>query len=265
MHGRRTGRGPRIRPHNHATIVRNRHDGCLATHTEQVSQVAFGQIRGGITVLEGAGGRTPMSTGCLRKSRVVSRDWSRSPLTCPPECSMILCGSMSSRSTKEAVLGGPENMVCARRGLRFGSVLGAGVVGSGLLVLLVPLSARAPSCVPIFHRRRSGEGPNYKYFFTCCTRVILTHPSSHFVQLRDVYLSGVPATTPHPLAADGQVRPAQPQALVSRKSSMLSDTKSPRYFAVPLARLRLVDDLSWHAKKAVARLSCSAASLASAA
>ena len=136
MHGRRTGRGPRIRPHNHATIVRNRHDGCLATHTEQVSQVAFGQTRGGITGLEGAGGRTPMSTGCLRKSRVVSRDWSRSPLTCPPECSMILCGSMSSRSTKEAVLGGPENMVCARRGLRFGSVLGAGVVGFGLTSLV---------------------------------------------------------------------------------------------------------------------------------
>ena len=72
-----------------------------------------------------------MSTGCLRKSRVVSRDWSRSPLTCPPECSMILCGSMSSRSTKEAVLGGPENMVCARRGLRSGTELGAGVAGLG--------------------------------------------------------------------------------------------------------------------------------------
>ena len=65
---------------------------------------------------EGAGGRTPMSTGCLRKSRVVSRDWSRSPLSVLPD-SMTLCGSMSSRSMKEAVLGGPENMVCARRGL----------------------------------------------------------------------------------------------------------------------------------------------------
>ena len=236
----------------------------MSGHTHEASEPSrLGQKRR-ITGLEGARGRTPMSTGCLRKSRVLSRDWSRSPLSVLPD-SMILCGSMSSRSTKEAVLGGPENMVCARRGLRFGSVLGAGVVGSGLLVLLVPLSARAPSCVPIFHRRRSGEGPNYKYFFTCCTRVILTHPSSHFVQLRDVYLSGVPATTPHPLAADGQVRPAQPQALVSRKSSMLSDTKSPRYFAVPLARLRLVVHRSWHAKKAVARLSCSAASLARAA
>ena len=146
----------------------------MSGHTHKASEPSrFGQTRGGITGLEGAGGRTPMSTGCLRKSRVVSRDWSRSPLTCPPECSMILCGSMSSRSTKEAVLGGPENMVCARRGLRFGSVLGAGVVGLGLLVLLVPLCARAPSCADLSPPPK-WEGPNYKYFFTIRTRIIST-------------------------------------------------------------------------------------------
>ena len=66
-----------------------------------------------------------MSTGCLRKSRVVSRDWSRSPLSVLPD-SMMLCGSMSSRSMKEAVLGGPENMVCARRGLIMVSRAGCG-------------------------------------------------------------------------------------------------------------------------------------------
>jgi len=78
-----------------------------------------------MTGREGAGGRTPMSTGCLRKSRVVSRDWSRSPLSVLPD-SMMLCGSMSSRSMKEAVLGGPENMVCARRGLIMVSRAGCG-------------------------------------------------------------------------------------------------------------------------------------------
>ena len=131
MHGRRTGRGPRIRPHNHTTIVLNRHDGCLATQNKPVSRVAFAQTRRG-NGPRGAGGRTPMSTGCLRKSRVVSRDWSRSPLSVAPD-SMMLCGSMSSRSTKEAVLGGPENMVCARRALRFGTELGASVAGFGLV------------------------------------------------------------------------------------------------------------------------------------
>ena len=239
----------------------------MSGHTHKASEPSrFGQTRGGITGLEGAGGRTPMSTGCLRKSRVVSRDWSRSPLTCPPECSMILCGSMSSRSTKEAVLGGPENMVCARRGLRFGSVLGAGVVGFGLTSRVGSTVCEAPSCVPIFHRRRSGEGPNYKYFFTCCTRVILTHPSRILrAAARCISPQGSGENPPPPRCRRPGAARAQPQALVSRKSSMLSDTKSPRYFAVPLARLRLVDDLSWHAKKAVARLSCSAASLASAA
>ena len=83
-----------------------------------------------------------MSTGCLRKSRVVSRDWSRSPLSVLPD-SMTLCGSMSSRSMKEAVLGGPENMVCARRGLIM--VSGAGVWGwhGGFPILMVSRWRRA--------------------------------------------------------------------------------------------------------------------------
>ena len=91
---------------------------------------------------EGAGGRTPMSTGCLRKSRVVSRDWSRSPLSVLPD-SMTLCGSMSSRSMKEAVLGGPENMVCARRGLIMVSRAGVWGWHGGFPILMVSRWRRA--------------------------------------------------------------------------------------------------------------------------
>ena len=83
-----------------------------------------------------------MSTGCLRKSRVVSRDWSRSPLSVLPD-SMTLCGSMSSRSMKEAVLGGPENMVCARRGLIMVSRAGVWGWHGGFPILKVSRWRRA--------------------------------------------------------------------------------------------------------------------------